>query len=164
MSFEVGDRVVHPIYGVGTVKTVSAQSFGEGGTRPYYEVATGDATTVWVPFDGQGTAVLRRVASRHSLGECRRLLSSNPVALDGNHHLRQLEIATRLKGGLLPALCEMVRDLRARSERGPLAITEERVLRKIFKALCDEWAAVEGVSAKAAVHEIEDLLRDSRGA
>jgi RNA polymerase-interacting CarD/CdnL/TRCF family regulator len=159
--FEIGDQVVHPIYGVGTVKTLSAQRFGAGQTRQYYEVATGDAT-VWVPIDEQGFTVLREIASKRSLGECRRLLCSDPEPLEANHKMRQLEIAARLNGGLLPALCGMVRDLRARSSQAPLGQTEDRVLRRIFKVLCEEWAASDGVSAQVALHEIEDLLRVSR--
>src|SRR5512143_2234745 len=114
MQFEIGDQVVHPVYGVGTVRTVSAQRFGAGQARQYYEVAMDDIT-VWAPVDEQGATVLRKIASKRMLAECRRLLSSNPVPFDANHKMRQLEITERLQGGLLPALCGMVRDRRARS-------------------------------------------------
>lgn len=161
MQFQIGDQVVHPLYGVGTVKTVSKQRFGTGSTHHYYEVAT-NGITVWVPIDEQGATVLRGIASKHSLRECRRLLTEDPVTLGSNYQARQLEIAARLQNGLLPAVCETVRDLRARSARGPLSGTEERILRRIYKALCEEWAASAGVSAETAVNEIEDLLSESR--
>lgn len=162
MQFQIGEQVVHPVYGVGTVKTLSEQRFGAGQTHQYYEVATDDAT-VWVPIDEQGGTVLREIASKRMLAECRRLLSSAPVPFDANHKMRQLEIAERLKGALLPALCGMVRDLRARSLNAPLPATEDRVLRRIYKILCEEWAASDGVSTQTALHEIEDLLQAARG-
>ena len=162
MQFQIGEQVVHPVYGVGTVKTLSEQRFGAGQTHQYYEVAT-DGATVWVPIDEQGGTVLRGIASKRMLVECRRLLSSDPVPFDTNHKMRQLEIAARLKGALLPALCGMVRDLRARSLNAPLPATEDRVLRRIYKVLCEEWAASDGVSAQTALHEIEDLLQATRG-
>jgi RNA polymerase-interacting CarD/CdnL/TRCF family regulator len=162
MRFEIGDQVVHPVYGVGTVRTVSAQRFGAGQARQYYEVAMDDIT-VWAPVDEQGATVLRKIASKRMLAECRRLLSSDPVPFDANHKMRQLEITERLQGGLLPALCGMVRDLRARSLNAPLPATEDRVLRRIYKVLCEEWAASDGVSAQTALHEIEDLLQATRG-
>ncbi|HEX9077567.1 MAG TPA: CarD family transcriptional regulator [Anaerolineae bacterium] len=163
MQFRIGDRVVHPMYGVGTVKSWTEQEFGGGQMREYYEVET-DSATVWVPIDGQGATVLRGIASRHSLAECRRLLSSAPVPLDRSQKLRQIEIGSRLKGGLLPALCETVRDLRAFNSGATLPPSDERVLRRIYKALCEEWAASEGVSEQAALHEIEDLLLESHAA
>jgi len=158
MHFQIGDQVVHPVYGVGTVKTLTKQRFAGEKMRQYYEVAT-RGPIVWVPINEQGSTVLRGIASKHSLSECRRLLTSHPIPLDRDRKRRQLEIANRLKGSLLPALCEMVRDLRAQSQRKPLGVTEDTLLRKTFKALCDEWAASDGVTAQTALHEIESLLQ-----
>lgn len=158
MQFQIGDRVVHPVYGVGTVKTLTKQRFAGEQMRQYYEVATG-GPTVWVPINEQGSTVLRGIAPKDSLNECRRLLRSRPVPFAKDRQMRQLEIASRLRGGLLPALCEMVRDLRAQSQQRPLGATEDGLLRKTFKALCDEWAASDGVTDQTALHEIESLLQ-----
>jgi CarD family transcriptional regulator len=162
MQFQIGDRVVHPIHGVGTVTRLSEQQFGGDKARHYYEVTAGaHSTRLWVPIDDHGVATLRGIASKRSLGECRRLLSSAPVALDKDRKIRQIEIAERLKSGLLPALCEMVRDLRARSQKIPLGTTEETLLRRISKSLCEEWAASDETSPANALCEIEDLLQAS---
>lgn len=157
MQFQVGDRVVHPVYGVGTIKTLSKQRFSGEKTRQYYEVAT-DGSTVWVPVDEQGLTVLRGIARKDSLDECRRVLGSRPVPFAKDRQSRQLEIANRMKGRLLPALCEIVRDLRAQSQQRPLGANEDYLLRRTYKALCDEWAASAGVSGQTAIHEIEALL------
>ena len=162
MQFHVGDKVVHPVHGVGTIKTFTKQLFVGEKARQYYEVITGGAT-IWVPINGQGSTVLRRIGLKNSLTECRRLLRGHPVPLVQNRQLRQLEIANRLKGRALPELCEMVRDLRARSRQRLLGITEDNLLRKISKALCDEWAAVDGVTAQTALYEIESLLQEEQG-
>jgi CarD family transcriptional regulator len=165
MQFQIGDRVVHPIHGVGTIMRYSQQQFVGQNTQQYYEVSAGaHSTRLWVPIDEQGSSTLRRIASKHMLGECRRLLGSAPVPFDKDRKVRQVEIAARLKGGLLPALCEMVRDLRARNRKMPLGVTEETLLRKISKSLCDEWAASGDISPASALCEIEDLLRANRHA
>ncbi len=158
MQFQVGDKVVHPVHGVGIIKTFSKQLLSGEKVREYYQVIAGTAT-VWVPINDQGFAALRKIAPKESLMECRRLLRGHPVPLNQDRQLRQLEIAKRLKGRLLPELCEMVRDLRARSRQKPLGLTEDNLLRKIYKALCDEWAATDGVSAQTALYEIESLLQ-----
>jgi CarD family transcriptional regulator len=161
MQFQVGDRVVHPVHGVGTVKSITRQRFAGDKALPYYEVVTG-GPTVWVPVDIQGLTRLRAIVSKASLAECRRLLLSDPVPLDKNHKLRQVQISTRLKDGSLPARCAIVRDLRARSWSKPLGEAEDALLKRISNAVCDEWAASEGIAVHSAMLEVEALLDKSR--
>lgn len=158
MQFHVGDKVVHPVHGVGTIKTFSQQSFF-GETRAYYEVVAGTAT-LWVPSNERGFSVLRKVAPKGSLVECRRLLKQHPVPLDRDRKIRELEIARLLKGKLLPALCETVRDLTAHSRQTPLGRIEGDLLKRTFKALCDEWAASDDVTPQTALGEIASLLQE----
>ncbi len=161
MQFQVGDRVVHRVHGVGTVKSITRQQFVGDEALPYYEVVTG-AATVWVPVDTQGLPRLRAIVSKASLAACRRLLISDPVPLDKKHKLRQVEITTRLKDGSLPARCAMIRDLRAHGRNKPLGETEDALLRRISTAVRDEWAASEGIAVNMAMIEIEALLDKSR--
>lgn len=151
--------MVHPVHGVGTIQALTEQQFDGATRRKYYQVATG-GPTLWVPIDKQGHTVLRDIASKASLAKCRDLLVGTPVPFDNERQARQQEIAMRMKGGLLPALCETVRDLRARNWGIALGVAETNLLRRISKLLCDEWAAVDGVSPALALREIEDLLQE----
>lgn len=157
MQFQIGDQVVHPIHGVGTVKTVSEQVFFGEKVQLYYQVAVQTAT-VWVPSDKQGSSILRKVAPKESLNECRKLLKQHPGSLDHDRRVRVVEVTRLLKDKMLPALCETVRDLTAFSRQKPLGVTENELLKKTFKALCDEWAAADGVTVRTALDEIESLL------
>lgn len=146
------------MHGVGTVKTLSKQSFTGAKAQNYYEV-TNPRITVWVPIGEQGSTVLRQVASKNSLASCRRLLKSRPVPLGKNPKRRKREIESRSEAKLLPALCKLVRDLWAESRQKPLGRVESDLFRKKFKALCEEWAASEGVPLQTALSEIESLLQ-----
>ena len=50
VELEVGDRVVHPQYGVGQVVKLDEREFEPGVTRRYYEIAI-PGSTLWVPLD-----------------------------------------------------------------------------------------------------------------
>ncbi len=158
MQFQIGDQVVHPVHGVGTVANFSKQRFAGAKAQRYY-VVTSRRFTVWAPVNEQGLSVLRGVASKNSLKSCRRLLKSPPVPLGKNPQMRKREIAHRLKDRLLPSLCRLVRDLRAESRQKPLGPAESELLQKTFQALSDEWAASDGVTSQSALVEIESLLR-----
>jgi CarD family transcriptional regulator len=161
VQFQIGDRVVHPVHGVGTVKTFSKQVFFGDKTQDYYQVIAGTAT-VWVPVNDQGSTVLRKIAAKESLNECRRLLKRHPIPLDRDRKVRGLELAHLLKDKSLPDLCETVRDLQAHSHQMPLGVIESDLLKKTFKALCDEWAASDNVTSSIALGEIESLLQQGR--
>ncbi len=159
MQFQIGDRVVHPIHGVVTVQGFSEQRFAGQTAQQYYQVANA-GLTVWVPLDDHGATILRRIASKDTIAECRRLLKSRPAALAQDRRVRQFELANRLKGATLPVLVEIVRDLTALGERQPLGKSEQALLKKALKALGDEWAAVNGVAVPAALDEIDSLLQN----
>ena len=159
MQFHVGDKVVHPVHGVGIIKTFSKEMFSGARTQDYYQVTAGKAT-LWVPVDDQGGTVLRKIAPKESLNECRRLLRHQPVPLDRDRKIRGVELVRLMKDKLLPALCETVRDLQAHGQQTPLGRTESDLLKKTFKALCDEWAAADGVTTQTALGEIESLLQE----
>jgi len=148
------------VHGVGTVKTFSKQRFVGAKAQRYYEV-TNPRLTVWVPINEQGLTVLRGVASKNNLKSCRRLLKSPPVPLGKSSKTRKHEIESRSEVRLLPSLCRLVRDLSAESRQKPLGRIESELLRKSFKALCDEWAASDGVTSQSALDEIESLLQQA---
>src|SRR5512140_761317 len=114
MQFQIGDQVVHPIHGVGTITTYSTQHFVGAIARSYYEVKHSRAT-VWVPIDEKGQTVLRGIASKGSLNSCRKMLKGTPVPLSKNRQLRQSAITHLLEGKSLSSLCRIVRDLGAES-------------------------------------------------
>ena len=157
MQFQIGDQVVHPVHGVGTITTFSTQRFVGAIARHYYEV-THPRATVWVPVDEKGQTVLRGIASKGSLKGCRKMLKGAPVPLSKNRQLRQNAIAHHLAGRSLLSLCRIVRDLRAESHQKPLGSIEGELLHKTFQAVCDEWAASAGVTSQFALTEIESLL------
>lgn len=158
MQFQIGDQVVHPVYGVGRITTFSEQRFVGAIARPYYEV-THSRAIAWVPIDEQGQTVLRSIAPKSSLKGCRKLLKGAPVPLSKNRQQRQHTIAHYLEGRSLAALCHIVRDLRAESRLKPLGSIESELLHKTFQALCEEWAASDGVTSQVAIQEIESLLQ-----
>lgn len=157
MQFQIGDRVVDSVHGLGTIKSIQPMRLVGDKAVPYYELVT-DSGTVWIPVDAPSSTRLRQVVSRASLAECRRLLLQNPVPLDRNPKLRQKEISTRLKDGAFSARCALVRDLRALSGSKPLSEGEDSLFKRISKAVYDEWAVSDGVTVQRASDEITALL------
>jgi len=160
MKLKIGDRVVHPQYGVGQVVKLEEREFEPGVTRQYYEVSI-PGSTLWVPLD-QPTFGLRKLTVRSEIDRCRQVLSSRPLPLTEDARLRQSDLSARLKQGTMVAHCEVVRDLSAYGAHKPISGTIAAFLRVTQDVLCQEWAAVEDVTLAEAAAEIGVLLEKSK--
>lgn len=161
MEFKVGDRVVHPQHGVGYVVKLEEREFEPGAMRRYYEISVTGGSTVWVPMD-LSISGLRKLTVRSEIARCRKILGSHPSPLAEDARFRQADLAARIKEGTISAQCEVVRDLYAHGEHRSLNGTIAAFFRAVQDVLCQEWAAVEGVTISEAIQEITSLLEKSR--
>jgi RNA polymerase-interacting CarD/CdnL/TRCF family regulator len=159
--FKVGERVVHPQYGVGHVVKLDDREFEPGITRRYYEISIPGGSTVWVPVD-LATSGLRKLTARSEIIRCRQILSAPPSPLTEDARLRQSDLSSRLKQGTIAAQCEVVRDLSAHGAHKPISGTIAGFLQSAQNVLCQEWAIVEGVTVAEAAAEVESLLEKGR--
>lgn len=155
--FELGDKVVHPQYGVGYVVSLEDMEFVPGVTERYYKVSIPGGSTVWVPLDLSKSG-LRKLAARGDLDRCRRILKSRPLPLSEESRFRQSELSARLKKATIAVHCEVVRDLSGFGAHKPISGTIGNFLQVTQNVLSQEWAAVEGVSVQEANAEINILL------
>ncbi len=160
MQFNIGDNVVHPVYGVGHIVRIEQKKFSDKGVRQYYKV-TLSASTLWIPVDQAHASIgLRLVTARQDLEQYRNLLQSPPMPFDDEKPQQwHIELTSRLKEGTFPAMCEVVRDLTALDCKKPLGATNKAILRKTQGKLCQEWATAADISVTEAAKEIESLLQ-----
>jgi CarD family transcriptional regulator len=163
MTFEIGDRVVHPQHGVGQVVKLEDKEFETGVIRLYYEISMPGGSTVWAPVD-LATVGLRKPAERREIARCRKILISRPAPLSDEARTRQANMLARLRQGTISTFCEVVRDLYAFGEHKSLYGTIAGFYRVTKDVLCQEWAAVEGITHLEAVGEIDALLEKGREA
>ena len=159
--FEIGERVVHPHYGVGQIINLEDREFERGQTRSYYEIQSPGGSTVWVPV-GLSNSGLRRLASKLDLVHCREILRSHPLPLTDDGRVRQSVLSQHLRQGTIAAQCEVVRDLSAFVAHKPAYGTIPAFLDATLQVLCQEWSIVEEIPIPEALLEINSLL-EKRG-
>jgi RNA polymerase-interacting CarD/CdnL/TRCF family regulator len=160
--FKIGETVVHPHHGVGTVTKLVDREFGPGGSRRYYEISL-ESVTLWVPADEPGRG-LRPLSSKRQLARCRRILQSCPSAFVLNPRDLRQELVQHLRDGTIFAQCEVVRDLSALGWSKPLSGAMADFQRSTLNVLCQEWAQVAGVPLAEATRIILTYLHDGKQA
>jgi CarD family transcriptional regulator len=164
MPYNVGDLVVHPAHGVGQIVRQELKRFTpQAEASLYYEISI-EKGVVWVPVEPHEANGLRPLVKPGALPQFRNILRARPVVLNQDRRLRQLELNTRLKPGTFQAMCEVVRDLTARSWKSSLGDTDVALLRRVQDHLYREWAMVEGVSVMEVTQDVQALLEEARQA
>ena len=154
MNFNIGDRVVHSIFGVGTVVSIEGMIFAGYGQHLYYHIDF-VRTTVWVPVGKQPERGLRPITPKRHLRRYRTLLKSSPVMLSNDSFRRRSELETRMEKGTFQDLCEVYRDLNAMKS---LNNYEETLFLQAREALVLEWSLTSGLSKIETIGDIEDCL------
>jgi RNA polymerase-interacting CarD/CdnL/TRCF family regulator len=161
MPYQVNETIVLNGHGMGRITGLVTKSFGSAALQQYYEVVTGHST-VWVAVETAEARGMRPLTSRADLGRYRDLLRSRPVALISDYQKRRHELHIRQKVGTFESMCELVRDLSARSAQAALNDVDKSLLDQAQAGLIEEWAAVDGVSLPEAHSEVDALLLESR--
>jgi RNA polymerase-interacting CarD/CdnL/TRCF family regulator len=146
---------------VGHIVKIEEKRFSGKEASLYYEIAV-QKSTVWVSVASSEALRLRPVTLISNLAQYRSVLQSPALALNKDHRQRHLELNDRMKQGTFQVMCEVVRDLTARSWQKPLNDFETVSLQRVRGRLCHEWAASEGISITEATQEVTSLLLGAR--
>ena len=161
MEFQVGDVVVHPNHGVGSIMRLEERELSTSGLRRYYVLAIG-TSTVWMPVQADGSTTLRAVTRPQDLEHYRTTLSGQPTLLNRDYRKRHLDLIERLTHSSFQVICEIVRDLSALGWSRPMGETDSTLLKQVQDNLRREWAASTGQSPQEAIQEVEALLKAGR--
>ena len=159
MNYQVGDQVVHWLYGLGKITSIDEKSLA-GQTRLYYVVEI-DQLTIWVPVVETGQSCLRPPTPSSEFKLLLSLLSSPGEKLLDHQIERRNELAQRMQRRTLRDICHVICDLNSRSQVQKLNRNDIAVLKRAKEFLLVEWELSLGTSHTSAQRELDMLLRDN---
>lgn len=156
--FRVGDRVVHPHHGMGTVTALDTVNLGQGPV-PYVTIAVDGGLTLKVPAQSLADVGIREPVTAERAEEILAVLSQ-PAAEDPGHAIRRRRDAEKLSSGNLIESAEVVRDLAAvvaaHGKGG--AHADRTMLENARNQLAAELSVVLGTTPEEALARIDALL------
>ena len=160
MTFQLGDTVIHPGYGAGTVVDIE-KLLCLGSDKPYYsiELSDGSKTCVWVPVGDAGKRGVRRPTPISQLGQIWSVLCAGPETLSSDHDERYELVREKLRGGDVFRVAEVVRDMFWKDHRSnKRTIVDKELYDRGLMLLTSEIATVQGCALIAAKAEIWNML------
>jgi CarD family transcriptional regulator len=157
-KLRIGDTVVHPLYGVGTL--VSVQEEGEKGMdTDYYVIELKRAKArLLTPVNKAEDVGLRKPISKKQRAKLLRVLGGTPRRLPGEYPQRRKKITNASTEGSFVDIGRVVRDLAWRASEGEASVGDRRLLRRAKDLLAVELAASDGIEEEEAMEGIEAVL------
>jgi RNA polymerase-interacting CarD/CdnL/TRCF family regulator len=159
----IGDAVIHPSYGAGTVVEIKERR-SLGSDKRYYSIALlgQQGTVVMVPVGAEKRVGLRRPMSKSKLGQVWRILQEEPDPLPSKHEERYRLIKSKLHGGDVLQVAEALRDMAwRREEKHQLTLEGKRLYDHGLEILAGEVATSQGSDLETAEMQIYHRLTES---
>ena len=157
--YNIGDNVVYPMHGAGTIDKIEERHILEQ-TRSYYVLRFDtDGMKVMVPVDNVANSGLRSVVSE---SECNTIMENfkNDIEVEDstNWNRRYRENMDKIKTGDVFSTAEVVKSLVLRDKRKGLSSGEKKMLVTAMQILVSELSIVMDIKASKLEKTITDLI------
>ena len=162
--FKVGDKVVYPHHGAGTVvKKEKREVLGEKREYLTIKILHNDMT-VNVPSDNAEQVGLRQVIDEEMVKKVTKALTGGGTAMPKNWNRRFKHNRDKMKTGDIFELAEVVRNLSLRDHEKGLSTGEKQMFVKAKKILASELMYAKGLDEDEAAEWLEEVLSDNGSA
>jgi CarD family transcriptional regulator len=162
--FKVGDKVVYPHHGAGTVvKKETREVLGEKREYLTIQILHNDMT-VNVPADNAEAVGLRRVINEDTVKEVVKALTGTGTTMPKNWNRRFKHNRDKMKTGDIFELAEVVRNLSLRDRDKGLSTGEKQMFVKAKKILISELMYAKGMDEDETAEWLDDVLVSGDGA
>jgi len=161
MTFQVGEKVVYPNHGVGTIENISSRAFGTQQERFYLLRLSPNSLTVMVPFSHVSDVGLRKVTKCSEINRVLNYLAAGRACCAQDWKDRFKENSYKMRGGSLLEIAEVFKALLIIQLTKPLSFREKRMLERARCMLILETSIAKTVSEPEAIGLIGRALGKS---
>src|SRR6266571_1785311 len=156
--YKVGDKVVYPHHGAGTVvKKEKREVLGQQREYLTIKILHNDMT-VQVPSENAEKVGLRRVIGEKEVGVVVKALTAVSTEMPKNWNRRFKHNRDKMKTGAILELAEVVRNLALRDREKGLSTGEKQMFVKAKKILASELMYAKGLDEEAAAAWLDEVL------
>lgn len=154
--FKVGDKIVYPMHGAGTIESIEEKEI-LGERQKYYvmKMPVGDIK-VMVPTKNAEIIGVRDVIGNDAAQNVLDVLSSAPTDMSSNWNKRYRDNQDKMKSGDICEVADVVRNLSFRAKVKPLATGEKKMLTSAKQILVSELVLAEAMDKD----QVESLINE----
>ena len=156
--YQIGDKVVHPMYGAGVVDSIVQKLVG-GVLRDYYILKLPNRSmVVMVPTENCEEIGVRPVVDQEQADRVMAAISDIQVEMTANWNHRYRENMERMKSGDLLEVARVIKGLTIRDQDRGLSTGERKMLHSAKQILISEIVLSKSVSYESVEEELNTAL------
>ena len=154
MTFVIGEKVVYPNQGIGTIENISSRAFGAQFEKFYLLKLLYSSMTVMVPFSNVTNIGLRKITKTNEVSRVLAFLASGSCDCPSDWKCRFKENTDKMQTGSLLQVAEVLKTLLVLQNDKPLSFREKKMLERARYLLVSELA----MARNCEESKVEELL------
>ena len=156
--FKVGDKIVYPMHGVGTIEAIENKVILGKKTRFYMTTIINSGMKVMIPVDKAESIGVRSIISKREITKVLTLMKKDDVKIEEDWKLRYQNNIEKVKSGSIYEVAGVARDLYRRGKEKELSIMERKLYENAYQLLIHEIALVKDIDVEEAGNIISEAL------
>mgnify|MGYP000434265789 CR=1 FL=1 len=143
--FNVGDKVVYPMHGAGTIDSIEEKDV-LGEKQSYYILKMPSNVKVMIPTAKAEEVGVRNIIDKQSAEKVFKVLSQDETEMEKNWNKRYRENMDKMKSGNIYEIADVVRNLSFKQKEKGLSTGEKKMLNNAKQILVSELVLVENTT------------------
>ena len=153
--FNVGDKIVYPMHGAGTIDAIEEKNI-LGEKQNYYIIKMPGEVKVMVPTDKAEEVGVRNIINKEEAAKVMSILGENETEMSQNWNKRYRDNMDKMKSGDIYEVADVVRNLSFKQKEKGLSTGEKKMLNNAKQILVSELVLAEHASQE----EVEQLVEN----
>ena len=152
--FNVGDKIVHPMHGAGTISAIEEKNIGNE-TEEYYIISMPGEVKVMVPIAKAEQIGVRNIIAESDVSKVLGILEEDETEMSNNWNKRYRDNMDKMRSGNIFEVADVVRNLSFKQKEKGLSTGEKKMLNNAKQILVSELVLAEH-SSKEEVEQLVD--------
>ncbi len=158
--FNVGDKIVYPMHGAGTIDSIEEKDI-LGEKQSYYILRMPGGVKVMVPTAKAEEIGVRNIIDKSSASQVISVLEQNETDMDKNWNKRYRDNMDKMKSGDIYEIADVVRNLSFKQKEKGLSTGEKKMLNNAKQILVSELVLAEHASQEEVEEIVETKINTS---
>ena len=158
--FNVGDYIVYPMHGAGTIDAIEEKDI-LGEKQSYYILKMPGEVKVMVPTSKAEQIGVRNVIDKTSADKVFEILEEDQTEMSMNWNKRYRDNMDKMKSGDIYEVADVVRNLSFKQKEKGLSTGEKKMLNNAKQILVSELVLAEHATQDVIEEEIENKINTS---